>query len=152
MAKHSSTSSTTSTTTSFTLPSDIKGKKIRQSHTTVSTVVSSDPSFGASFTLARLVFLIILFLAVFRVLSGGQIPTLYSVLNYVSTCPQIDMDFLSKINTNLSITFPDWLAWLGAFIDYIVDTARLAAFTATSLLNCVTIIIWALGFVFVTGV
>lgn len=152
MAKHSST--TTSTSTSGYIPggTNIYGQRLKQRFTTTTTTTTTDPSFSSSFTLARLVFLIIFFLAVFRVLSGGQIPTLYSVLNYISTCPQIDMDFLAKINTNLSITFPDWLAWLGAFIDYIVDTARLAAFTATSLLNCITIIIWALGFVFVTGV
>lgn len=89
--------------------------------------------FGGS--LLRIVFAVILFVTVLRFLLGYSPVTFTSFLEMLRDVPVIPTSWLSGWSTNLAVSFPDWLSWLGAFFDWFVSAFQMCLFVSIAIVN-----------------
>lgn len=94
------------------------------------------------------VFLLILTVAVIRVLTGHAPVTFTGFLERLQNAPSVPLDWLSVLQFNLGSSWPDWIAWLGSFIDFFMDCFRVALFVSVSVLNALVFLLYFLQWLF----
>ena len=112
---------------------------------------SSASSFGSMiFGLGRIVILIILFFSVFRILRGGDAPsvtmTFETFLNAIKDAPTIDVSWANNL------VIPDWLGdiWLiGGLLQFLANGFAFMAYLSSGLVNFVIYISWIFGYLFI---
>lgn len=96
----------------------------------------------------KFIFIFLLFLALFRLLLGRDSVTFTSLLQQLSTAPNIPTGWLSLIQTNFGDSFPWGFQWLGNFIDFFTDLFSVASFVSTAVINVVLFLLWFLRWLF----
>lgn len=102
----------------------------------------------------KVIGLFLLLIIVGRLLTGAVNGSVASklhfmeLLSYLKDTPVIPTDWVYAMVTNFSVTFPDWLQWLGAIIDAIIHIVQVGAFTSVSAINLLSFMFYFLVFIF----
>lgn len=102
--------------------------------------------FDSTLGVFKIVFAILLGIAVISVLLGKPIVTFSSFLEFLQTCPQIPLDWLDWS----ALTLGDW-GIFNVFRNFImmnISFVNFLAFISTALLNFVTMVLWFFKWLF----
>lgn len=91
----------------------------------------------------RVVFLIILLVCFFRILSGNSTLSFASFFEMLQNCPQISTSWISTLQS-LHVTLPVGFKWLQPVFDFFGDLSTLIMFFAVALLNVIPFVLYFL--------
>lgn len=96
---------------------------------------------------------LLLFIVVIRYLSSnGAISDISftDLLRQLASTPTISTEWISVLHTELSLSFPSWLSWLGAVIDAIVSGFQWMMYMSVMMINVVPFIFHFVSWLFIS--